>query len=69
MTPVLGLENSNGDTNILNMYYGFPPKEELVDYYKERVISKEEHGLNLELKRWGVVLQVAAVVKCLDTEN
>lgn len=34
LIPVLGLEHSNGETNILNMYCGFPPKEEeLVDYY------------------------------------
>lgn len=69
LIPVLGLENSNGEANVLNMYCGFPQKEEQVDYNMERVISKEEHGLHLEIKRWEVILQVAAVVKHPDTGN
>lgn len=34
MIPFLGLETSNGETNILNLYCRFPPKEEMLDYRK-----------------------------------
>lgn len=72
MVPFLGLETSNGEIEILNLYGGFPPKVEIVDYC-EGEIDQEKlgrgTGLNLELERWAGVLEIAQGVKHSPTEN
>lgn len=32
--PIFDLETNNGEASILNMYYRFSPKEEMMDYCK-----------------------------------
>lgn len=48
---IFGLETSKGETGILNMYCGFSPKEEMVDYCKGKSDS-EKLGKGPWLESW-----------------
>lgn len=46
---IFGLETSKGEAGILNMYCGFSPKEEMVDYCKS---DSEKLGKGPWLESW-----------------